>query len=462
MKIGAQFRLVAFTAAILFSSSAWGQEDTPAGEEADARPPNVAAAVEQARTLVDQGRFAEALGVLQSLQVGRDGGPEMVFLVGLAATGAALDPRLAADDRDGLLDLAIAAFRTLLADAPGLVRVRLELARAFFLKGEDDLARGHFELVLAGNPPEPVAENVNRFLQQIRARKRWSIFAGFALAPDTNIGATSAERIIYIGGLPFQRDQEELTTSGVGLSVWTNGEYQAPLSAGTRLRAGAYASRRDYAGSLFDRMFVALHAGPRWLVNPATEASLLASAQRSWLGNAPDFDAPGVRLEVDRRLTPRTRGAFRVSAHDRKYRSRSFLDGSTLDASLDGSWVAAPTIRVNFGLGVGRDRPETERWRHERRWVRAGADFALPRAFNLGVSVEQRWSDYEGNWFPFTITGEPREDRTRSVRLFLYNGRLTWRGFSPQLTVVHEVRDTNAQGYDYKRTGGELRAVRLF
>ena len=35
---------------------------------------------------------------------------------------------------------------------PGLVRVRLELARAFFLKGEDSLARSHFERVLAGKP----------------------------------------------------------------------------------------------------------------------------------------------------------------------------------------------------------------------------------------------------------------------------------------------------------------------
>lgn len=55
-----------------------------------------------------------------------------------------------------------------------------------------------------------------------------------------------------------------------------------------------------------------------------------------------------------------------------------------------------------------------------------------------------------------------REDRTRSVRLFLHNRRLAWNGFSPQLSLVHEVRETNAQGYDYKRTGGELRAVRLF
>ena len=41
------------------------------------------------------------------------------------------------DRRDALLDEAITAFRAMLVSRPDLVRVRLELARAFFLKGED-------------------------------------------------------------------------------------------------------------------------------------------------------------------------------------------------------------------------------------------------------------------------------------------------------------------------------------
>ena len=61
----------------------------------------------------------------------------------------------------------------MLIDRPGVVRVRLELARALFLKGENDLSRRHFEHVLAGNPPAPVLANVRRFLAEIRARRRW-------------------------------------------------------------------------------------------------------------------------------------------------------------------------------------------------------------------------------------------------------------------------------------------------
>ena len=189
------------------------------------------------------------------------------------------------DRRDALLDEAIATFREMLVADPGLVRVRLELARAFFLKGEDSLARRHFEAVLAGGVPEPVAVNVHAFLAEIRARRRWSIQGGFAIAPDTNIGAGSEERTIYIPvfgqPLPFERDAEELTTSGIGVSVWGGAEYQVPIAErlrAARRRLGVAAGVR---GSQFDQFNLAAHLGPRWLVDQSTEGSLLASARQA-------------------------------------------------------------------------------------------------------------------------------------------------------------------------------------
>ena len=72
------------------------------------------------------------------------------------------------DTRENLLNEAIGAFRTMLIEEPRLLRVRLELARAFYLKGEEELARRHFELVLAADPPEAVVANVRRFLTELQ------------------------------------------------------------------------------------------------------------------------------------------------------------------------------------------------------------------------------------------------------------------------------------------------------
>ena len=124
--------------------------------------------------------------------------------------------------------------------------------------------------------------------------------------------------------------------------------------------------------------------------------------------------------------------------------------------------MASPTIRLDASLGLGRVRADFERWRNTRRSVRAGITAALPRGFTVGGSGTLRWTEYEGNWFPHTLTGEPRRDRIRSLRVFGHHRAFTLGGFSPQLSLAREVRETNARLYDYERTSGELRFVRLF
>ena len=415
-----------------------------------------------AQALVKAGKFKEALTVLRPLAGGRTVEANVLFLIGLAATGASQQPDLADDEREALLDEAIASLRAILINRPDLVRVRLELARAFFLKGEDSLARGHFERVLAGKPPAPVVANVQRFLAEIRARRRWTMYLGAAMSPDSNIGGASDERIIYINDLPFRRDAEELTTSGIGVSVWTGGEYQHPLGDRLRLRLGGDLSRQDYGGSNFDQTFVSVHTGPRWLVDRDTEVSLVGNARRRWTGTAPSHDDLGARVEAGRRLTPRIRVSGRASWYRRDHRTRDFLDGPVLNFTLGGSWVILPILRADGAAGYAHERPKSEKWRNASRWLRLGASVALPLGFTLGGSGELRWTNYEGNWFPFTRDGAPREDRTRILRATVHNRAFTLYGFSPQLVVTNEARDTNAQLYDYKRTRAELRAVRQF
>ena len=464
-------RLAAVALAALFLLPA-----APAPAATPAPAASVEAPAARAGALIRERRFGEALGVLRPLVQGGQVKPNVLFLFGLTAVEVAQRPGLSDDARDALLDEAIVAFHTMLVARPGLVRVRLELARAFFLRDEDKLATRHFEQVLAGNPPAGVALNVNRFLNRIRARKRWSLNLGMAVAPDTNIGAGSDERIIYIdiGGqlLPFRRDAEELTTSGIGVSAWVGGEYQYPLGeAGTgsgaslwRLRAGGNLSRKEYRESQFDQMTLTGHVGPRWLIGRGSEASLLLSGLHQWTGSGieqPSHHDIGFRVEGRHRMGPRTTLNARLSWHRRKYDEQEGRDGPIADISVGAGWLASQTLRIDAGIGWGRERTETERWRNSRRWVRLGATAILPWGFTVGGSGALRWTEYEGNWAPFVV-GTPRSDLTRTIRLFAHNRALTLEGFSPQLSVTQEQRTSNAQLHDYQRTFGELRFVRLF
>ena len=324
-----------------------------------------------------------------------------------------------------------------------------------------------------------MALNVNRFLNQMRARKRWSLSLGAAVAPDTNIGAGSDERIIYIDFagqlLPFRRDQEELTTSGIGVSAWLGGEYQYPLGeTGTgsgaslwRLRAGGNLSRKEYRESQFDQMTLTGHVGPRWLIGRGSEASLLLSGLHQWTGSGieePSHHDIGFRVEGRHRMKPaddaeraavlapsqiRRTGGSRRAEH--RYLGRRGLAG------------VADAAHRRGRIGWGRERTETERWRNSRRSVRLGATAMLPWGFTVGGSGALRWTEYEGGLGPLRRRhGGERSDLTRTIRLFAHNRALTLEGFSPQISVTQEQRTSNAQLHDYERISGELRFVRLF
>ena len=211
-------RSLALFICLLLAAPAWGAEGRPG------LPPSSGLA--EARSLISAGKFDEALAILRPLARGSRVESRVIFHIGLAAVGAAQQPDVAQERREDLLDEAIAAFRAMLIRRPDLVRVRLELARAFFLKGEDRLATRHFEQVLAGNQAEATVQNVNRFLKLMRARKRWSLRVGMALAPDSNISAGTHEqsgscydhrfRTASVR-LPRRADEPE---SGIGISVW--------------------------------------------------------------------------------------------------------------------------------------------------------------------------------------------------------------------------------------------------
>ena len=438
----------------------------PAAAESALSPDEGAARVQ---ALFDGGRPDLALEVLRPIAVSHPGNMNIRFLLGIAAIEASRMGGVAAADRIALLDEAIATLHAILVDRPELVRVRLELARAFFYKGEDSLARNHFQRVLAGEVPEAVKANVQRFLVEIRARRRWTMYMGASLLPDTNIGSGTAEETVYINflgvELPFDfNPAEETTTSGIGASLWAGGEYQHPLGPRLRLRAGGDLARREYAGRRYDNTFLSLHAGPRWLVDRRTEASVLASARRRWEGTSIDHDAWGARIEARRRLAPRVTANARASWHHRDSRGSRDLNGPLVDVSLGGTWTVTPTLQAHSSLGFAEERPSRENRRSRSRMLRAGLTVALPRGFNVGSNAQLRWTDFEGLEVPQhrPRDGSSREDRTWSLSLSLLKRDFTIYGFSPQLVVTYEERESNAQLVSYDRTHGELRFVRQF
>ncbi|MCY3671530.1 MAG: surface lipoprotein assembly modifier, partial [Alphaproteobacteria bacterium] len=319
----------------------------------------------------------------------------------------------------------------------------------------------------AGDVPPAVAANIQRFLNVIRARRRWQAHFGAAIAPDSNLNAASGERTIFLdttfGRLPFTRQGDIAPKSGLGVSVWGGGEYQYPLAPRWRLRSGADASVREYKGGDFDRHFLAAHLGPRRLIGPGTEASLLATVERQWTAGMPETDRFGLRLEGEHVLTPRLGLFGRVSAARRNCRDCDWLDGPVGDVTLGASWAALPILRFGGNAGWHWSRANLEHWRNSGPQASLGATLALPAGFTVGLRASLQRTEYQGHGFAHnTIDRKPREDETHTLSVSVHNRALTVLGFSPRLSVVREERDTNAQALGYNRNRAEFSFVRQF
>ena len=427
---------------------------------------SVSESIETARIHFHQGNWEKALALLKP-HAKDPQAVALLFEVSLALITTSQNPQLTKKERHTFLDHAITSFQSILAANPDLVRVRLELARALFLKKRDFLAQRQFKRVLAGDIPPQVVVNIQQFLKEIRARRRWSAYGGFALAPDTNIGQASEQRVVDIdvGGvkLPFTRDDPP-PTSGVGVRIYGGGEYQHPLSEKTRLRIGAGFAHRGYRSRLYDSTVFRIHAGPRFWVSPRAEISLLTTAGRRWDAAKHAYDDLGFRIEG--RYWPGRRSLITMDLARRERHwtgaQSADSDGPLTDLSLGGQYQATPTIIVTGSVSWGRVRPVHPSLRTRSR----GFSFGVSRDFSQGITIGTNVSTYKVEYDTrrTTADGSRRRDRTTDFSISATKRDLVIGGFSPRLSIGNTRRKSNnvPDDQDYKRTYSDISFVRQF
>ena len=402
------------------------------------------------------------------------------ILIGIASQASEHVSQIGFSSEFQSLAEAEAYYHARLVERPDLPLPRLELARIYILQGRDDLAREHFERVLASDPPQQVVININRFLDLIRARRKWSASVGFSIEPDDNIDGGSEKRIvkhdcsrlppasllhlvckdgIAVGEVSKTADSSE--TSGIGIRVWGQGEYHHPLNDRMRLRFGGRINRTEYEGSKFDKMTLSAHTGPRFLLSPRSEISILATARRHYAAGNPEYLDLGIRLEAHLRLDKRTRLTLQGGRIERGYDDQHKYDGPLTNVAIGFSRVLIPTLRINGLIGWSRERPRRVASRNRGLQASAGISALLPKGFTIGGEASISTTKYEGTRYD-VFDKSNREDKTRSVGASLHRRDFTVFGFSPEISVKREMHASNAQLADYHRLVGSLSFVKPF
>ncbi|WP_424945887.1 surface lipoprotein assembly modifier [Candidatus Spongiihabitans sp.] len=415
------------------------------------------AQVNHARWLIENHQPLAALAILRPLAIrSRADITDIRFLIGLSAIGAAerVDDE---DQRAALLSEAIAALRAILIEHPQLMRVRLELARAFFLNGDDDLSRRHFERVLAGDPPSAVAINGHRFLHALRARRRWSSYLSFGIEQNDNINSGTDAETIELFGLPFVVNEQSRARADTGLSISGGGEYQLPLGEGKRWRFGVDATRTEYDGHEFDETWLSLRSGPIWTPSQGNEVGAqVFTAQRQVARNRHSKEY-GLRFNARHQLTKKFAVNGQASWRKTAYRQAARADDEDANFALGGSYLFTPLLQGDLKMGYSRER--VKGGGNRGRNAQLGLSVILPKGWTLGGNVEWSRRRHEVN-APFS--DERQVDRKRALRVFALNRGVTVFGFSPQIIATRERQRSNFALDDYQRDRVDLRFVRQF
>ncbi|WP_353476255.1 porin family protein (plasmid) [Salipiger sp. H15] len=189
-----------------------------------------------------------------------------------AATGAEMEAgfqQALAAVVQGQPDAAVRLLRKLLAQDPGLLRVRLELARALFEAGDYAQSREQFRIVLSSpDLPPMVRTNVLRFLRAIDERQGLRTRFSFALRAPEGAGRSydtdKVEADLGYGPMVLTMNREEAPQTGIELGGTIRKQWPLRSAAGGATLTGYLQAEGEIyqtSGSDWDELGADLSAG---------------------------------------------------------------------------------------------------------------------------------------------------------------------------------------------------------
>ena len=428
--------------AFLIAAAAYAETSQPTAQA----PPGLTD-MQTGRLLLRAGKLEHARAfLLQARPSGEEEEIERLFLLGR------IEMRL------GLQRQAAERFEAILVRRPGLTRVRLELARAYYLLGRDEKARHHFGLSTGDRLPSSVEATVEEFLRRIDARKRWQVSVSAAILPETNPARRTESEEVRVGNVPFRLAEEARSSSGVGKLVSAGMSFSPAVADDIRGVLAASAAAKLYERSEWNDISVSGDIGLTRLSDRGWVSGGLRFGRR-WIGGDPDHRSLGPWARMGWRLATSTRLALDVSALDRKHDTRRYLDGwrIALRPSLRHALDTRTLIEAEPEIEIARARTEHNASRQ------IGFGVTASRAFEGGLTVSvtpavhlRRYDE------PHPLFAKRRLDRGVRVGARVLHRSVQYAGFAPYIGYSFERTASNIELYEYRNHGAILGVTRLF
>lgn len=318
--------------------------------------------LQQADALIKGGKAAEAYALLEPREDEYSGEIAFDYLLGISALDS------------GKPDRATIAFERVLAVNPNFAGARLDMARAYFAMGSDDLAQKEFEVVLTQNPPAPTAAVIKKYLGAIDERRKAKIqqvtaYLETNMGHDDNITAATPD---FTGGVlaAFRAPNYSPTGSSLhyaGMYTGVSGGFDVTRLVseehGISLFAGTDVKQRVYNSvNAMNNMNLDLRAGVA-LANGADNYRLTASfgqyRQSGLTAGTNSFrDTAGLSAEWKHSFGARDQMTWSLNFSQPRYLATPTQD--TNQAALSASWLhifegkTTPLIFANLNRSVDK------------------------------------------------------------------------------------------------------------
>ena len=369
----------------------------------------------------------------------------------------------------GDFNIAIKYLDAIIKRHPDLSRVRLELARAYFLNGDYQEAQFHFQFVRATSDlPQEVSKKVDEFLAQIRQRKNWTLDFGFGIIPDSNInysGTSADECINTVFG--YLCRPLETAKSGVGLRLNTEGNYFLRFTKRFGLRTTLGLNMLDFPGSDFDDSSIYFASGPRYVFDRG-EISLQPTVMARWYGGDFYNYSYGLRLDTNWQLSGRWllgTGATLRQNHFHKAYIDDALGGHDWGLYLRPRYYVDNKSFIMFGFGFDQNNAKIETFGSNNISYSLGYFGEFQYGFVLFGRVDLITSKYHApRWVVIdeAFIEKTRSDLTWQFYTRVSNNKLSWYNIVPAISYTYTTRDSNIPNHVFDKHRIEMELIRRF
>ena len=357
----------------------------------------------------------------------------------------------------------------ILSRNPGLVRVRLELARAYLAYERWGRARSEFLSVLSGDIPEPVRENILRFLRFIDARRGFDWHADFSLVRlgttanfDSNTleNLRNSEPVLDENGnlvldedgrplfrsTPFTLNRDDENALGLGFNLSLSRREELPSLSGSDY--GALGFGRIFAfgekgrETDFDDISFGAEVGMRF-VWPTSSITVAPSVTRRGLEKATFDDRVGARVTFQQRDIHGTVYSFSPSWYDIHSPRNDSRDGRSLRLTASVSHPITPTASLGAQLYFEDREGDSffDDYKRHRLTLFGGFDVGFGIGLQPSAYIEHRTFDQPS---PFFYVGNLSE-RNFGMSLTVDSSRIILpNGFTPYIRLgLDRVKSTD-------------------